>query len=653
MRKKKKGDAFASQSKPFIQPKLSVGKVGDKYEVEADAMADQVVNKTQQGEGTVQRKGETEEEVQQKPLANAITPLKSDSLSKKEERPVRRMEAEEETPVQSMEEEETTQMQEEEETAQMQEEEESMQMQEEEEAVQAMEEEETAQMQEEEETAQMQEEEESMQKQEEEEAAQMKEEEEAAVQTKGGGPASTTAIEHQLKRNKGKGSPLSGDAKTEMEQGFGADFSDVKIHTDSEAAEMADALGAQAFTHGNDVYFNEGKYDPQQKEGKHLLAHELTHTIQQQGAKEMINKYPHQGCEDGEVIDQAQTVVWFEHDSTRFRTDGEVDSTIHFQLLLSEIRNYLDMVGSDGIVFIHGYASEEGGTSHNLTLSMQRAIRIKTLLVANGVPASQMIPIAHGESSAYEQGAYNRRVEVTYHPRATCMVFDPLPVTGSLTAMDCSDGRDINSDADHDLDKLTHRPDDRSPDIWIYDNLLGESGAYSDFYIGFFTGTLGVDTSDDNRLFNNFTTGSGNQINFSTGSDMAREIGGTDAFTTFANAFEESVRNYFNIHHTLNGFDCQAELIRTRPNYIGGSDSLFSWAVMGGYQRLEAHIDLSSGQIDITYRVFDHYGAGVSDAWSYLPGLSAMYYLQHYVTGSSRTYVPFIWSVRVNRTSAL
>jgi len=69
-----------------------------------------------------------------------------------------------------------------------------------------------------------------------------------------------------------------------MESGFGADFSDVKIHTDTNAVQMSQELGAQAFTNGNDVYFNKGKYNPDSREGKHLLAHELTHTIQQTGA---------------------------------------------------------------------------------------------------------------------------------------------------------------------------------------------------------------------------------------------------------------------------------------------------------------------------------------------------------------------------------
>jgi hypothetical protein len=68
-----------------------------------------------------------------------------------------------------------------------------------------------------------------------------------------------------------------------MESRFGTDFSDVRIHTGSQAVQMSRGLNAQAFTVGNDVYFNEGKYSPNFDSGKHLLAHELTHTVQQGG----------------------------------------------------------------------------------------------------------------------------------------------------------------------------------------------------------------------------------------------------------------------------------------------------------------------------------------------------------------------------------
>ena len=90
-------------------------------------------------------------------------------------------------------------------------------------------------------------------------------------------------VENQINSSKGGGSVMDCETKTFMESRFGTDFSNVKIHTGSEAVQMNRELGAQAFAVGNDIYFNEGKYSPNSDSGKHLLAHELTHTVQQSG----------------------------------------------------------------------------------------------------------------------------------------------------------------------------------------------------------------------------------------------------------------------------------------------------------------------------------------------------------------------------------
>ncbi|NTW69466.1 MAG: DUF4157 domain-containing protein [Chlorobiaceae bacterium] len=68
-----------------------------------------------------------------------------------------------------------------------------------------------------------------------------------------------------------------------MENRFGSQFSDVRIHADHDSAQLSHSLNAQAFTVGKDIYFNEGKYAPDSESGRHLLAHELTHTLQQSG----------------------------------------------------------------------------------------------------------------------------------------------------------------------------------------------------------------------------------------------------------------------------------------------------------------------------------------------------------------------------------
>ncbi|WP_445456149.1 eCIS core domain-containing protein [Flavobacterium sp. HNIBRBA15423] len=90
-------------------------------------------------------------------------------------------------------------------------------------------------------------------------------------------------VESQINSSRGGGSSMDNGTKNFMESRFGTDFSDVKIHTGSQAVQMSRELNAQAFTVGNDIYFNEGKYSPNSDSGKHLLAHELTHTVQQSG----------------------------------------------------------------------------------------------------------------------------------------------------------------------------------------------------------------------------------------------------------------------------------------------------------------------------------------------------------------------------------
>lgn len=88
-------------------------------------------------------------------------------------------------------------------------------------------------------------------------------------------------INLSLNAAKGSGKPLSENVSSEFGGKIGYDFNPVKIHTGSKAIQMNTELGAQAFTHGNDIYFNRGKYNPESNKGKHLLAHELTHVVQQ------------------------------------------------------------------------------------------------------------------------------------------------------------------------------------------------------------------------------------------------------------------------------------------------------------------------------------------------------------------------------------
>jgi hypothetical protein len=90
-------------------------------------------------------------------------------------------------------------------------------------------------------------------------------------------------FEHQLEKTGGKGQPIPEDERQPFEEIMGADFSGVRVHDYKEAHDLNKQINAQAFTRGNDVFFNSGKYDLTSVEGERLLAHELAHVIQQEG----------------------------------------------------------------------------------------------------------------------------------------------------------------------------------------------------------------------------------------------------------------------------------------------------------------------------------------------------------------------------------
>ncbi len=225
----------------MIQAKLTVGPAGDRYEREADRVAEQVLampptrspdSGTTGVHSTARRQPEEEEEaLQGKPLAATVTPL------------IRRQEEEEE--LQGKREARPLQRQEEEEL-------------------------------------QGKREARHLQRQEEEEL-QGKPEAGALERQSGGGFEADPAVADRLSARKGGGQPLPGDVRGYMEPRFGSDFSGVRVHSDPEAGRLSRDLSAQAFTHGQDIYMGAGHYDPGSTAGKRLLAHELTHVVQQTG----------------------------------------------------------------------------------------------------------------------------------------------------------------------------------------------------------------------------------------------------------------------------------------------------------------------------------------------------------------------------------
>jgi len=103
----------------------------------------------------------------------------------------------------------------------------------------------------------------------------------SSIQRKEAGAGPTHDVSDRIQTSMSGGAPLAGSVRTFMEPRFGADFSGVRVHTGEHAARLSADLNAHAFTVGNHVFFGQGQYRPEAASGKELIAHELTHTIQQ------------------------------------------------------------------------------------------------------------------------------------------------------------------------------------------------------------------------------------------------------------------------------------------------------------------------------------------------------------------------------------
>jgi hypothetical protein len=127
-------------------------------------------------------------------------------------------------------------------------------------------------------------------------------------------------IEATIEQSRGNGDPLVESIRAPMEQAFGADFSGVKVHTDERSNQLNQSIQARAFTTGHDIFFRQGEYNPGSRSGQELIAHELTHVLQQNGGSgqptmHMQAKSVHAGSvlehkTDGLGLKAARNATW-------------------------------------------------------------------------------------------------------------------------------------------------------------------------------------------------------------------------------------------------------------------------------------------------------------------------------------------------------
>ena len=287
----------ANARQAHVQTKLTVGQPGDKYEQEADQVADQVMSMTGP---QVQRQcmscDEKESAVQTKPLSENITPW-----------------------------------------IQRQVEEEELQMKP------------------------------FLQRQ-------TEEEEEEPVQAKpsNGQRAKPSVVSSaQLHASECGGQPLAASTRSFFEPRFGHDFSNVKVHTCDSAVQMNRNLNAQAFTHGSNIFFNRGKYNPGTSHGKNLLAHELTHVVQQNSG---LNRFIQTKIGDGHDLTSPRFVS-----DTALQNIYDGSGTLKKGDKNESVRKVQHGIHDSGILFLgHGIDGKFGKQTERYVKRFQKRKRITT-----------------------------------------------------------------------------------------------------------------------------------------------------------------------------------------------------------------------------------------------------------------------------------
>jgi len=160
--------------------------------------------------------------------------------------------------------------------------------------------------------------------------------EDKEIQTKrtshGEGFAAGGELESRLQASRGSGSPLPDTLRSRMEQSFGASFENVRIHHGDESDRLNRSLQSRAFTTGQDLFFKRGEYNPSSPAGRELIAHELSHVVQQSSAhtkSHMIQRRViTEGADQGPVGDDHQD--WKDYkDTLTAKYLIEVDQTRH------------------------------------------------------------------------------------------------------------------------------------------------------------------------------------------------------------------------------------------------------------------------------------------------------------------------------------
>lgn len=262
--------------------------------------------------------------------------------------------------------------------------------------------------------------------------ASCEEEERIQRKSKGAETVDTANVDHALSS---PGRPLDAGTRSFMESRFGRDFSHVRVHDDSPSATSADSIHARAYTLGPHIVFGAGMYRPASSDGRHLLAHELVHTVQQASSGPSLQR---------DVKDFLVTQL---QPTPEKRTEG-MSPRFFFDLNRSDLRENVPEEAAELArlkdwaaahqgqhVTLVGRASQEGSRKHNEDLAWKRVATVRSVLKSGGVIVDKVRIDMKFEQLPVEYRFY-RSVEIVAGT-PTCNNFTEAQKTKDVS--DCED----------------------------------------------------------------------------------------------------------------------------------------------------------------------------------------------------------------------
>lgn len=275
------------------------------------------------------------------------------------------------------------------------------------------------------------------------------------VQASGTPPSEAPAGVREVLRSPGE--PLDTATSAFYEPRFGRDFSDVRVHTDARAARSAQTINAAAYTFRNHIVFGTDRYRPETSAGRRLLAHELTHVVQQASvpeARASLQRVADKsdppstlpcGIDTGAGAPGGPGGTY-----VLFRPGGGTVDAEDTELIAAEFAAW-EARGRSDTITIDGFASSDGPAAVNWGFSCDRAEAVKAEFIRLGVPAASVTTTAHGETEEFSatDPRQNRRAVIRIVPAAasTQAAACPDSVTENTTlTADCSQGIAIAAD---------------------------------------------------------------------------------------------------------------------------------------------------------------------------------------------------------------